>query len=102
MNFDNNGYNEGGPYYQQSQFAEALEKACQETPRKVAISAWTDLSVKYPLVCGEPDKSYGYYNVSDADEIAQCRYTWHWELKTAYRMYGTQGPFPDANSPRDC
>ena len=102
MNFDNNGFNEGGPYYQQSQFADAMEKACQETSRRIAISAWTDLSVKYPLMCGEADKSYGYYNVSDADETAQCRYTWHWELKTAYRMYGTQGPFPDRNTPRDC
>ena len=102
MNFDNNGFNEGGPYYEQSQFALALEKACQQTSRKIEISAWTDLSVVYPTMCGEPEKSYLYYDLNDANEIAQCRFTWHWELKTAYRMYGTQGPFPDANSPRDC
>ena len=102
MNFDNNGYNEGGGFYDISQFAEAMMNACQYASRRIAISAWTDLSVKYPLMCGEADKSYGYYNVSDADETAQCRYTWHWELKTDYRMYGTQGPFPDRNTPRDC
>ena len=102
MNFDNNGYNEGGGFYDISQFAIKMMDACQYASRRIAISAWTDLSVKYPLMCGEADKSYGYYNVSDADETAQCRYTWHWELKTAYRMYGTQGPFPDRNTPRDC
>ena len=102
MNFDNNGYNEGGAIYDISQFAIKMMDACQYASRRIAISAWSDMSVKYPLMCGEADKSYSYYNVSDADETAQCRYTWHWELKTAYRMYGTQGPFPDANSPRDC
>ena len=102
MNFDNNGYNEGGGFYDISQFAIKMMDACQYASRRIAISAWTDLSVKYPLMCGEADKSYAYYNVSDADETAQCRYTWHWELKTAYRMYGTQGPFPDRNTPRDC
>ena len=102
VNLDNNGFNEGGPYYQQSQFADALEKACQETSRRIEVSAWTDLSVVYPLMCGEADKSYGYYNLSNADEIAQCRYTWHWELKTAYRMYGTQGPFPNQSNPLNC
>ena len=102
MNFDNNGYNEGGGFYDISQFAIKMMDACQYASRRIAISAWTDLSVKYPLMCGEADKSYGYYNVSDADETAQCRYTWHWELKTDYRMYGTQGPFPDRNTPRDC
>ena len=102
MNFDNNGYNEGGGFYDISQFAIKMMDACQYASRRIAISAWTDLSVKYPLMCGEADKSYSYYNVSDADETAQCRYTWHWELKTAYRMYGTQGPFPDRNTPRDC
>ena len=100
MNFDNNGYNEGGPYYQQSQFADALEKACQQTSRKIAISAWTDLSVVYPMMCGSPDESYGYYNLEDKDEIAQCRFTWHWELKTGYRMYGDKGPFPSRENPR--
>ena len=102
MNFDNNGYNEGGAIYDISQFAIKMMDACQYASRRIDISAWSDMSVKYPLMCGEADKSYAYYNLSDADEIAQCRYTWHWELKTAYRMYGTQGPFPDANSPRDC
>ena len=102
MNFDNNGYNEGGAIYDISQFAIKMMDACQYASRRIDISAWSDLSVKYPLMCGEADKSYGYYNVSDADETAQCRYTWHWELKTAYRMYGTQGPFPDRNTPRDC
>ena len=102
MNFDNNGYNEGGGFYDISQFAIKMMDACQYASRRIDISAWSDLSVKYPLMCGEADKSYSYYNVSDADEIAQCRYTWHWELKTDYRMYGTQGPFPDRNTPRDC
>ena len=102
MNFDNNGYNEGGAVTDISPFAEALMNACSSTSRRVDISAWGDLSVKYPLMCGEADKSFGYYNLSDADETAQCRYTWHWELKTDYRVYGTQGPFPDRNTPRDC
>ena len=102
MNFDNNGYNEGGAIYDISQFAIKMMDACQYASRRIDISAWSDLSVKYPLMCGEADKSYGYYNVSDADETAQCRYTWHWELKTGFRVYGTQGPFPDRNTPRDC
>ena len=102
MNFDNNGYNEGGAIYDISQFAEAMMSACSLTSRRIDISAWSDMSVKYPLMCGEADKSYAYYNLSDADEIAQCRNTWHWELKTGFRVYGTQGPFPDRNTPRDC
>ena len=102
MNFDNNGYNEGGNVFQRSQFADALLVACQETSRRVEISAWTDLSVVYPMMCGSPDESYGYYNLEDKDEIAQCRFTWHWELKDGSRQYGEQGPFPNKDNPRNC
>ena len=102
INLDNNGYNEGGSVYQRSQFADALLVACQETTRKVEISAWTDLSVQYDKMCGTPDKSYGYYDLTDEREIAQCRFTWHWELKDGSRQYGEQGPFPSKENPRDC
>ena len=102
MNFDNNGYNEGGGIYDISPFAEAMMDACQQTSRKIEISAWSDLSVQYPMMCGEPEKSYLYYDLTDEDEIAQCRFTWHWELKNGNRMYGNKGPFPDRHNPRDC
>ena len=102
INLDNNGYNEGGSVYQRSQFADALLVACQETSRRVEISAWTDLSVQYDKMCGTPEKSYGYYDLRDEAEIAQCRFTWHWELKDGSRQYGEQGPFPNKDNPRNC
>ena len=53
-------------------------------------------------MCGTPDKSYGYYDLTDEREIAQCRFTWHWELKDGSRQYGEQGPFPNKDNPRNC
>ena len=102
INLDNNGYNEGGSVYQRSQFADALLVACQETTRKVEISAWTDLSVVYDKMCDTVGNSYGYYDLADEAEIAQCRFTWHWELKDGSRQYGEQGPFPNKDNPRNC
>ena len=62
MNFDNNGYNEGGAIYDISQFAIKMMDACQYASRRMDISAWSDLSVKYPLMCGEADKRLGLGN----------------------------------------
>ena len=59
-------------------------------------------SVVYPNMCGSTNSSYSYYDLNDEREIAQCRFTWHWELKKGYRQYGDKGPFPSRNNPRDC
>ena len=56
----------------------------------------------YPSMCDSPDRSYSYYDLDDEREVEQCRFTWHWELKTGYRQYGDKGPFPNRNSPRSC
>ena len=100
MNFDNNGYN--GDLLTGTSFATKLMSACSQTSRVVDISAWTDLSSMYPNMCSSPDHSYSYYDLSDEREVEQCRFTWHWEMKTGYRMYGDKGPFPNRNSPRSC
>ena len=102
INLDNNGYNEGGSIYQRSQFADALLDACTNTSRAINISAWTDMNVVYPNMCGSTNSSYSYYDLNDEREITQCRFTWHWELKSGYRQYGDKGPFPDRHNPRDC
>ena len=100
MNFDNNGFSEGGGAYDISTFAEALMDACSSTSRVIDISAWSDPSVVYPNMCGSTSSSYSYYDLSDEREIAQCRFTWHWEVKKGYRQYGDKGPFPNRQNPK--
>ncbi|KAM7453708.1 hypothetical protein BLSTO_05540 [Blastocystis sp. subtype 1] len=84
INLDNNGYNEGGGT-DVSAFAMQLMQACPTTTG-VKVSAWTNLGRPYTRMCGSVDNSYYYYDLDDEREIAQCRYTWNWELKSQYRI----------------
>ena len=101
INLDNNGYNEGGSATDISQFALKLMATCP-AESGVTVSAWTDLGRGYPLMCGTTGEHYYYYDLEDEAEIAQCRFTWNWELKDGSRRYGSQGPFPNRNNPLTC
>ena len=102
MNYDDNGYNEGGGIHDISPFAQAMMNACQETSRSVEISARSPYA-GYTKMCGTLEDSYHYYDLSNPSEANKCRFTWHWELKTGYRQYGEKGPFPNRDNPRtDC
>ncbi|KAM7454028.1 cysteien protease [Blastocystis sp. subtype 1] len=84
INLDNNGYNEGGST-DVSAFAMQLMQACPSSSG-VEVSAWTNLGRPYTKMCGDVADSYLYYDLDDEREIAQCRYTWNWELKSQYRI----------------
>ncbi|KAM7453314.1 hypothetical protein BLSTO_05941 [Blastocystis sp. subtype 1] len=83
INLDNNGYNEGGGT-DVSAFAMHLMQACPTTTN-VTVSAWTNLGRPYTRMCYTVEDSYTYYDLNDEKEIAQCRFTWNWELKSGYR-----------------
>ena len=40
------------------------------------------INASYPKMCGSVSDNYSYYDLEDENEIAQCRFTWNWELKS--------------------
>ena len=89
--FDNNEYNNG--------FDAALRGACNESETFVTILA-TDNAVAYPTMCSTTSRdNYWYYDMSDTNEIFQCRFTWNWEMNDPDIVYSSNGPFPNANTP---
>ena len=40
------------------------------------------------------EDNYEYYDMED-EEIAQCRFTWNWELDDTSNVYAPAGPFPN-------
>ncbi|KAM7453642.1 hypothetical protein BLSTO_05609 [Blastocystis sp. subtype 1] len=100
INLDNNGYNEGGGSTI-SEFAMQMMQACPASTG-VSVSAWTNLGRPYTKMCHTVDDSYLYYDLDDEREIAQCRYTWNWELKSGEREYAANGPFPNPDNRYYC
>ena len=94
MNFDSNSYNEFN-----NGFDAALRGACNESETFVTILA-TDNAVAYPTMCSTTSRdNYWYYDMSDTNEIFQCRFTWNWEMNDPDIVYSSNGPFPNANTP---
>ena len=75
LNFNNNAYNEFN-----NGFDAALRGACDPEATGVTIRAY-QVSVWYPPMCSATNAdNYSYYNRDDETEVAQCRYTWNWEV----------------------
>ena len=39
--------------------------------------------------------NYWYYDMMNEKEIAQCRFTWNWEMGDTINVYAPAGPFPN-------
>jgi len=90
MNFNSNAYNEFN-----NGFDAALLGACNESETLVTIRA-TDDAVTYPPMCSTTDAdNYWYYDMNDEKEVAQCRFTWNWEMDDTVNVYAPSGPFPN-------
>ena len=52
--------------------------------------------VSYPTMCSDSSvDNYDYYDMTDAREIAQCRFTWNWEFGNNNAVYAQSGPYPN-------
>ena len=96
MNFNANAYNEYN-----NGFDTALRTACNDvTVRTVTIKA-SHQSDRPTTMCATSSTAlkpnYWYYDMTDPDEVAQCRYTWNWELFDEFSRYAT-GPYPNEKS----
>ena len=90
LNFDNNEYNNG--------FDAALRGACNQTETGVTIRAMQVVAT-YPSMCSTTRQdNYEYYNMEDEKEIAQCRFTWNWEMDDTSNVYAPAGPFPNEST----
>ena len=96
MNFNGNAYNEYN-----NGFDTALINACSDvTVRSVRIKAsWRNDRPSYMCLGVSSDliSNYWYYDMTDEKEIAQCRFTWNWELFDEFSRYST-GPYPNSSS----
>ena len=96
MNFNTNAYNEYN-----NGFDTALRTACDDvTVRTVSIKASHRSDRPITMCKGvstDLDPNYWYYDMTDPDEVAQCRYTWNWELFDEFSKYAT-GPYPNEES----
>ena len=95
LNFNNNAYNEFN-----NGFDAALRTACKKSETGVTIRA-IQVAVTNPPTCSTTNSdNYWYYDMNDEKEIAQCRFTWNWEMSDTINMYAPAGPFP--NDKTDC
>ena len=91
MVFDNNGFTDTS-----DKFNEALEKACENMDSQVTISAKKN-TVIYPTMCDDRSRNnLPYYDMRDANDTAQCRFTWNWEKGNINNVYSPVGPFPNS------
>lgn len=89
INFNNNRYSE-----RHTGIEDIMRSACNTTETGVTVYA-RDVNVTYPTMCSVTNaNNYKYYNMTDAKEVAQCRYTWSWELGYTEHTYVPAGPFP--------
>ena len=52
------------------------------------------VAVEYPTMCSTTSRyNYWYYDMMNDDEIAQCRFTWNWEMSDTINVYAPAGPF---------
>ena len=90
FNFNSNAFNEFN-----NGFDGALRGACDRSETGVTISAY-QVAVYYPTMCSTTNEdNYGYYNMSDANEVSQCRFTWNWEVGDTLNVYAPSGPYPN-------
>ena len=97
LNFNSNAYNEFN-----NGFDAALRSACNRTETGVSTRAF-QVAVTYPPMCSTTSSAdnYWYYDMMNDDEIAQCRFTWNWEMGDTVNVYAPAGPFPN-DSTEDC
>ena len=90
LNFNSNAYNEFN-----NGFDAALRTACNRTETGVTIRAF-QVAIWYPTMCSTTHQdNYWYYDMEDEKEIAQCRFTWNWEMGDTINVYAPAGPFPN-------
>ena len=90
LNFNGNAYNEFN-----NGFDAALRTACNRTETGVSTRAF-QVAVTYPTMCSTTHQdNYWYYDMEDEKEIAQCRFTWNWEMGDTINVYAPAGPFPN-------
>ena len=75
MIFNDNAYNEFN-----NGLDAAIRGACDREMTGVTVRAY-QVNVWYPPMCSasNPD-NYSYYDRDDEKEMAQCRFTWNWEM----------------------
>ena len=89
MNFNSNAYNE----YNDG-FDAALRGACNRDETGVSIRAM-QVTVIYPSLCSTINTdNLEYYDMSNNQEVNQCRFTWNWEMGDTFNTYG-DGPYPN-------
>ena len=90
MNFNDNAYDEFN-----NGFDSALRSACRKSDTGVTIRA-NQVTVNYPPMCSTTNAdNYWYYDMTDAREVTQCRFTWNWEMNDVTNVYASVGPFPN-------
>ena len=90
LNFNSNAYNEFN-----NGFDAALRTACNRTETGVSTRAF-QVAVNYPPMCSTSSAdNYWYYDMEDEKEVAQCRFTWNWEMGDTINVYAPAGPFPN-------
>ena len=93
LNFNSNAYNEFN-----NGFDAALRSACKKSETGVTIRAM-QVAVIYPPMCSTTNAdNYWYYDMNDEKEVAQCRFTWDWEMGDTVNVYAPAGPFPNDNT----
>ena len=93
LNFNSNAYNEFN-----NGFDAALRSACDKVATGVTIRAM-QVTVTYPPMCSTTNSdNYWYYDMEDEKEVAQCRFTWNWEMGDTVNVYAPAGPFPNDNT----
>ena len=97
MNFNNNAYNEFN-----NGFDGQLRAACDKNTG-VEVKA-RQVTYTYPPMCNPqtPDTTYWYYDMTVEEEIAQCQFTWNWELGNSFTNYAGHGPYPDDETLESC
>ena len=90
LNFNSNAYNEFN-----NGFDAALRSACNRQATGVSTRAF-QVAVNYPPMCSTSvADNYWYYDMMNDDEIAQCRFTWNWEMGDTINVYAPSRPFPN-------
>ena len=92
MNFNSNAYNELN-----NGFDATLRGACDRSATGVTIRAM-QVTTTYPPLCSTTNvENYWYYDMTNSQEVSQCRFTWNWEMGNTIDTYG-DGPFPNAGT----
>ena len=92
MNFNSNAYNEFN-----DGFDAALRNACNRVETGVSIRAM-QVSVSYDTMCSTTNSdNLRCYDMSNNQEVNQCRFIWNWEMGDTLNTYGDD-PYPNENT----